>query len=605
MSSEKMEMKPLKTAEARQSVKMDFDDILQMIGPFGRYQKLVIFLVLLPALLPDGILVLNSVFMAATPADHWCKLPVPNHTDHDWHDFADLLPKEMRDGHERHSRCLMFDVDYRNLTDVDIRRIKNRTVPEVACSYGFEFDQSVYEDTIVTEWELVCGRDLQATASFTYFTLGGMFGPMLWGLLADRFGRRFGFYACVVFQSVFSVATAFAPSYVWFSAFRFLVGMTTSATYALPLLLAIELTGPKTRAMVSVLCSTSYTLGVIGLWAIAYFVRTWRTLSLVTSVPLAAIFIFLFPFFPESPRWLLSQGQYEKLEVLLRRMARINQRELDPEFSGDLPDILMDINRGVDMEKKNSHSILEAFKMPNMRKKTIILVIVNFCNKGVFMGLNYYAPGFGVDPHWNFLLANIIELPPYIFAEYLCDRIGRRGSLFLGMFVGAIACLASVALPSSSMMMVLVFSLFGKFCITFTYLVGELMEEEMFPTVIRGEGQSLTSVVSAVAGCITPFVVHLGHDYVVLPLLVFGGCCLLAAFLALFLPETANQDLPQSMEDGESFGKNMTWKEILHLGIPPSNRDLLNAAKKEKGHLMTVVTTCAKSDIKSEKKNSF
>lgn len=38
-----------------------FDDILTVVGSFGRYQILVTFLVLLPVVLPSGFLAMSSV----------------------------------------------------------------------------------------------------------------------------------------------------------------------------------------------------------------------------------------------------------------------------------------------------------------------------------------------------------------------------------------------------------------------------------------------------------------------------------------------------------------------------------------------------------------
>lgn len=52
---------------------MDLDTILSDIGEFGKYQKFVVCLILLPSVIPCGFHAYNQLFMAATP-DHWCKL---------------------------------------------------------------------------------------------------------------------------------------------------------------------------------------------------------------------------------------------------------------------------------------------------------------------------------------------------------------------------------------------------------------------------------------------------------------------------------------------------------------------------------------------------
>lgn len=161
--------------------------------------------------------------MAATPADHWCKVPLSNLTKEE---TVKLLPKDLRGGELTYSKCTMFDGDYSSsvLFESTTGNIRNESQPETSCRYGYDYDKSVYTDTIVTEFDLICDKHLLAAASFTYFTLGGLFGPLFWGLLADRFGRRFGFFACVTFQSIFSLATAFAPTYIAYCIFRFCVG---------------------------------------------------------------------------------------------------------------------------------------------------------------------------------------------------------------------------------------------------------------------------------------------------------------------------------------------------------------------------------------------
>lgn len=197
-----------------------------------------------------------------------------------------------------------------------------------------------------------------------------------------------------------------------------------------------------------------------------------------------------------------------------------------------------------------------------MCRKTLTLILINTCNKGVSLGLNYYSPQFASnDPYWSAFLNTVVELPPYLFAKFSFQTLGRRTSLFLGLFVAGASCLSAYAVPSHLAWLILTLSLVGKFCITFTYLSGKLFEDETFPTVVRSEGHSMVSVVSSAATCGVPFIVDLGHDSRTLPLVIFGSLCCFASFSTFCLPETLHQRLPQTIQDGEEFGKYMTWKE--------------------------------------------
>ncbi|XP_055328916.1 beta-alanine transporter-like [Paramacrobiotus metropolitanus] len=540
----------------------NYDAILDEIGGFGIYQKLILFLVLIPAIIPNGFYNYNIVFMSATPAEYWCRLPVDNISISD---LPHLLPLEQRNGEIVHSRCMMFDLNYANLTKQEIAntvRIYNGTLSVVPCRSGWDFDHSVYESTTVTEWGLVCDKEVLSTISFASSTFGGLFGAFIWAFIADRFGRKKGYFSMIAFQLTFAIASAFSPNLLAYCMFRMCIGMCTSFVYTLGLLMSIEITGTKTRALMSVICSIGYTSSVLLLLLIAYFVRDWHHFALASSVPLLSLF-FLIPFFPESPRWLLAQGRLKELEVYVRKVARVNRVQLDPKFDQNLPLILANLDRHEDEETAN---LVDLFRTPNLRKKTLILAFINFCNSGIFTGLNLYAPAFGGNPHWSAFLTNMVEFPPYLFAQQICDRLGRRLSLFYFMLFCSIFCLVTAGITGGTALTVL--SLAAKFCITITFLVAELYEEESFPTVVRGAGHSFTSVVSQFAGVGAPFVVNLGNAFLVLPLVVFGCLSVVGAGTTLFMPETVYKQLPQTLDDGENFGKHMRWSTIVSL-VPP------------------------------------
>lgn len=53
---------------------LDLDDLLLILGEYGKYQKQLLWFICLPACLPCGFCAFNQLFMSNTPS-HWCKIP--------------------------------------------------------------------------------------------------------------------------------------------------------------------------------------------------------------------------------------------------------------------------------------------------------------------------------------------------------------------------------------------------------------------------------------------------------------------------------------------------------------------------------------------------
>lgn len=92
------------------------------------------------------------------------------------------------------------------------------------------FNESVFTSTIQSEWDLVCNRSSLSSLSQTIFMLGILVGNMMFGVLADKFGRRLPLVVAVIIQLIFGVATSFSPSYWFFVFFRFITAVATGGT---------------------------------------------------------------------------------------------------------------------------------------------------------------------------------------------------------------------------------------------------------------------------------------------------------------------------------------------------------------------------------------
>lgn len=96
----------------------------------------------------------------------------------------------------------------------------------------------------------------------------------------------------------------------------------------------------------------------------------------------------------------------------------------------------------------------------------------------------------------------------------------------------------------------------GRFAVNISYNIGLQYAAEVLPTVVRAQGVALIHIMGYIANIISPFVVHLGTVDPNLPFLILGATGIVGGLLSLFLPETMDRDLPQTLQDGEDFGKD-------------------------------------------------
>ncbi|KAL3185019.1 hypothetical protein MRX96_030903 [Rhipicephalus microplus] len=81
---------------------------------------------------------------------------------------------------------------------------------------------------------------------------------------------------------------------------------------------------------------------------------------------------------------------------------------------------------------------------------------------------------------------------------------------------------------------------------------------ELFPTVLRTFAMGIAAMVASVSLIVTPHILYLGQIYsVVIPSTIFGVLSVSGGLAILLLPETMSVRLPQTLSEGEDFGKDV------------------------------------------------
>ncbi len=120
-------------------------------------------------------------------------------------------------------------------------------------------------------------------------------GALIFGLLADRYGRRLPLMIDLVFYSIVEVLTGLAPSYTSFMVLRALFGIGMGGEWGVGASLAMEKVPPRLRGILSGLLQQGYAAGNL-LAAICYFALFqrwgWRPLFFLGGLPaLLAVFV--------------------------------------------------------------------------------------------------------------------------------------------------------------------------------------------------------------------------------------------------------------------------------------------------------------------------
>jgi len=518
--------------------KVKFDDILVDLGDFGRYQKRAYFLLFLPTIF-SAMQKQSWVFLGAK-APHRCRLPeeFPNSTYNNPDvNLTASIPWNTLDNSL--SSCKMYDSG-------------GESVP---CSEGWIFDKSTFGSSAVMDWELVCEKKGMRATAQAVFMAGVLIGSYFFGWLSDKLGRKVSFFISVVVQAVFGILSGLVPDYWAFIILRCIVGATTSGVFLVAYVLAMEMVGPKYRVIAGTLCQYYYTFGYIVMAGIAYFLNdNWQLLQIALTLP-CVFFVSYWWIVPESVRWQIAEGKYEEAKEQIFKVAKENKVDLDREKVDQM--IATTVK-----EKEKENSAEKASALDLLRHKRLFLRTANLCflwmvNSGTYYGLALSASNLGGNPYYNYLISAAVEIPAYAFNLLVLNhpRVGRRLALSGCMLFAGIVLTITIFIDKSQTSLLVTLSMLGKLAITSSYGTVYIFSAELYPTVVRNVGMGASSMSARIGGILCPYINMLSDFWTPLPLIIYGALAFTGGILSLLLPETLGKQLPETIQDGENFGK--------------------------------------------------
>ncbi|XP_075067343.1 solute carrier family 22 member 13-like [Mixophyes fleayi] len=522
----------------------DFGEILKNVGEFGRFQKTLVFILCFLSFF-NAFHMFGQVFMG---------ISVPHHCNTDWIlEKAPNLTEEVqlnltipRNEYGSYEQCLMYAP-----VDWDIESIQRYGLNSTSvCQNGWMYDTSQQKSTLVTEFDLVCKRKEQTNISQSIYMLGLLIGSLIFGPLGDRIGRRPVILISVLLMLTFGVGAAFVTDFYTYIVLRCVVGIAMSGVLINNFVLVAEWVGSAQRAYATITGHVCFAIGLMALAGLGYGIRNWRLLQIACSAPTAILVCYIW-LLPESPRWLLAKGKNEKAKKLLQKAAYINKRELTEELLKQL------------QEEKPTvpGNLIDLFRIPNLRKKTLIMCFVWFANSLVYYGLSLSVGSFGLDIYITQLVFGAVEIPARLGSIFMVQYLGRKWSQALCLLLAGTACLIITTIPREFSVVITVLSVIGKSATASSYSVCYIYAAELFPTVIRQNGVGLCSMTARVAGIGAPLISLLDKYHPAIPLAIYGSVPIIGGSLCFLLPETRNKELQDHTHEANGFPRSDNLQE--------------------------------------------
>uniref|UniRef100_A0A096M4V4 Solute carrier family 22 member 13a n=1 Tax=Poecilia formosa TaxID=48698 RepID=A0A096M4V4_POEFO len=415
----------------------------------------------------------------------------------------------------------------------------------------------LYESTIVTDFDLVCGQSNMVGVIQTVFLAGILLGSLIFGPFAESFGRKRATQIPAVILFVFTLTTALCPSIYLYLASIFFMGVGAGGYRVNCIILSTEWIGVSKRSWGACVTQLFGSVGQCVLAGTIYGIRKWRVAQLIGAAPLAVVIVyiwcavsnyllsyisfFLTRFIPESARWLLNKGRTEEAKQLIANAAAINKQPI--------PHSLLE--KVTVNTTPNNGGMKIIFRSPLLTRYFLTVVLawfsLNLCIYCLYLDMG--SLGFSI--FLTQFLFGAFEIPANLLSMWLLEIFGRKALFIFTLAIGGLSSLLIVAVPQEHAVAVTSLAVAARFFLVWAGSVACVYIQELSPTSVRQTATALGSIAARAGVLLAPLLNMLAVYHWVIPIVISSSLTIIGGVLGFLLPETKKTELPETAEEAE------------------------------------------------------
>ncbi|MFJ7508653.1 aromatic acid/H+ symport family MFS transporter [Peribacillus simplex] len=401
--------------------------------------------------------------------------------------------------------------------------------------------------SLIKEWGI---SDVTAGAIGSYTVMGTAAGAIVFGLLADKLGRKKIILLTIFLFSFFTMLSGFANGPTMFIIFRVIAGIGLGGVMPNVIALTTEFAPKHIRSALVSFVFCGYSVGAI---AAALTSRSllptagWEPVFWLAGIPLL-FFPFLIKIIPESVSFLIQTGKVEEAKKVLAK--------IDPTIN---------VKEAIELKKPDERApgspVIKLFEKKRALS-TVMFWISCFSAFILIYSMNTWLPrlmmqaGYDLKSSLTFIaVMQIGAIVGTIVFGRLVDKLGFKKVLVPLFFCGAIA-LSLIGFTNSPFIAYALISVIGAASVGVQNMSNAFVSQ-YYPTEMRSTALGSTMAFGRMGGIVAPTFVGILLTMNLQPQYNFAAiasAAVLGGFSLLFVQEkygnyNKGADQPESAED--------------------------------------------------------